>query len=67
MITFNGILVQITGGDEHERLATVEDKTGSTRIVGLERLRGTRGGQMEVVVVWREAIKRAEKEQTHEH
>lgn len=64
MITFNGVLVQITGGDEHDRLATIEDKTGAQRIVGLERLRGTRGGQMEVIVTWREAIKRAEQEQT---
>lgn len=57
------MLVSIVGGDEHERLATIEDKTGATRIVGLERLRGTRGGQMEVVVTWREAIARAAKEQ----
>lgn len=63
MITLNGILVTIIAGDEHERLATIQDRTGATRIVGLERLRGTRGGRMEVIVVWREAIKRAEKEQ----
>lgn len=59
MITFNGILVSV-GGDERERLATIEDGTGSTRIVSVERLRGTKGGIMEVIVRWREVM-RAEK------
>lgn len=65
MITFNGCLVTIIAGDEHERLATIEcPRTGSTRIVSVERLRGTRGGIMEVIVRWREAM-RANKERAN--
>lgn len=60
MITFNGRPVSIIAGDEPERLATIRDEEGVYRTISVERLRGTRGGVMEVVVRWREAIAKTE-------
>jgi hypothetical protein len=62
MITFNSEQVRIVSGDEHERLATIEDADRRIHVVAVERLRGTRGGIMEVVVRWREALRNSQKE-----
>jgi hypothetical protein len=61
MITYQSDQVRIIAGDERDRLATIEWTTGKVRVVHLEHLRGTVGGQMEVLVVWKAACNLAAK------
>ncbi len=60
MITYKGAEVHIDAGDHKLREATIRLPSGQVRLVGVHRLKGTRGGVMEVAVAWELACRRTE-------
>jgi len=62
MITYNSEPIKILAGDSRDRLATIEWPDGKIRVVAVERLRGNRGGIMEVIAVWQQACRQTANE-----
>lgn len=58
MITLHGIQVKIIGADVKAREVTVEWQDGRVRLVSLLALKGTKGGDLEVLTVCREVERR---------
>lgn len=59
MITLNGIEVKVIGADIAERIVTVQWKDERVRYVSLLALKGTKGGDLEVLTVCREVERKA--------
>jgi len=66
MITLNGNEVRVTDAVCRDRLATVEWPDGRVRGVSMWALRGTTGGDLEVVTVCREAERARERAEAGE-
>ena len=62
MITYNSETVRILAGERKDRLATIEWPDGKVRVVAVERLKGSKGGTMEVIATWQQACRQTANE-----